>query len=75
MSEREPEIGDFVFIHLREGLDPKQFGGTLRVGTVTDIGLDALFGEVIIQLDDGGPRIYRGHILDISNHGSSVEVG
>lgn len=64
--EYELTIGDDVLIRLRPGLDARHFGSGWRIGTVTDLGIDALEAEPIIQLDDDGPRIYAAHISHMS---------
>ena len=56
--------GDYVLLRLRDGMDPKQFGGTLRVGTITGFGIDALEAELLIDLDDDGPAVYASQIVN-----------
>lgn len=67
-----PAVGDLVFIHLHDGLNARLFGSGVRFGVVTDVALDALEGETVMTLDDGGPRIYLSHVRAISNHGPDV---
>lgn len=58
-------IGDHVLIRLRDGMNAKQFGRTLRLGTVTGFGIDALEAELLIELDDGEPPIYASYIVGV----------
>lgn len=56
------KLGNDVLIRMRDGLDPKVFGSGWRIGRITAIGLDLLADEPVLELDDGGPRIYSAHI-------------
>lgn len=67
-------IGDDVLIRLTEGLDHQLFGSGWRIGVVTDIRSDILQNETLIQLDDGGPRIYAAHVEFVVGFANPVDV-
>lgn len=63
--ERQLEIGDDVLIRIDPGLDTRDFGSGWRTGHVTNIGIDVLESEMMVELNDGGPPIYRSHISHV----------
>lgn len=72
MDYDQLSVGDYVSIRLRDGMNPRQFGGTLRTGNITDFGIDILESELQITLDDGGPAIYASYIVGIVRHASAA---
>jgi len=66
IAQTHVELGDEILVAIDPELNPKPFGSDVRIGTVTELGTDILFNAPMLGLDDGGPRIYDGHIRWVS---------
>ena len=75
------EIGDYVFLTLREGLDESIFGSRYIVGTVIDKGREIVCDEILYAIDisvdqdrSSVRHVYAGYVESATVH-APAEMG